>query len=261
MDIATTIDLNPWMFMARRFVTELDMDAKDVIRLQMGLLVKDLVNNSPPLDRKRSFATVKETIEKRFVVMPWVDVKQGLKDGGTGDVVWLGANKNTIFGAQRGNVYGNNVDIGQLEREYYRTRSSSRKSRTVGNRGTQTVKIYRQSILAKGAARKLLEKIKGRFGKLRAAWGVSWKFLGVKGAMPAWVSRHSANALQKGKGNFVDGLNMPQEPYFTIINSSVGIESKPSVHFLQTSFNRRTVAMNADVDLRLDRAIKGAGWR
>lgn len=94
-------------------------------------------------------------------------------------------------------------------------------------------------VLERRSYNSYVRQIQKHVGATKFGWAISGRRLGV--AIPSWVLGHS-----ESHGNFEEDLN-PKNPMVAMTNKGPGIDQL-GVGFVQRIVDRRTAAMNRDVD-------------
>lgn len=255
--LTADIHLNEFNRGLARYQTQLGLDAKLVMKKELAELVKTLVKISPPKDRSKSMRNVKAKVDSRFTglreqsnlfnsVTDVTTSKCGLK--------FWSANSKYLFGGAPDSDK-TKANLTELRAIYYRTQKLSGSHRIVvpfrSPRRLQRVAITTRVITLQKQVKALGNRIAKNFGRLKAGWLAPV----VRGAVslsgqytpPDWVTRHK-NGL---RGDFINQLEQPQSPAFTIINRAKGVSGSQSKYFVGQALKIRAKAMKANAALIL----------
>lgn len=246
--LTADIQVNEFNRGLNRLATRLGLDAKRMMQTELGQLVKTLVKISPPEDRNKSMRNVRAKVNKRFEKLGQQSTnflnhenkasKSGLK--------YYAANSDYLFaGASDADM--TNATVKQLRAIYYASRKLQGSYRIVAgfkNRNTSQRVAISTRILAKDKqVKEVGDKIAYNFGRLKAGWLSPVKAgvvnPGGRFPIPKWVKNHMFGA----RGRFLNGLDNPQNPNFTIINFAKGAAGKASKRFVKYAMSIRAKAM------------------
>ena len=225
------------------------------MKKELGELVKTLIKNSPPRNLAKSKRSVAAGVEKRF---------EGLKKEsgyaqadvpvGKSGVKWYAASSKFLYGgAPDSDMRKANLET--LRAVYYKTKSVQGGRRLVlGFRkrsGAQKVAMITKLITKKGAAKSVSARISKNFGRLKAGWLGAVKkgaiVLSGQNMPPRMVLNHQSGA----RADFINGLQIPGNPSFTIINRAYGVTKSSSRHFISLAMSIRARAMKKNAELIL----------
>jgi len=230
-----------------RFVTELGMGVKTVVRDQSALLQKDLMVSLPPSNKsgleKRIARDVRKVIIPRFG--DWKIKKMGLANGQRkskmgNDIVWLEAGPKWLTGVNKG-WFRENETPASLKQIFDHNRGKMGKMRiNIGYRGKQRVHLIKRFVVKKGVFNKFVKAQTELVGKLKASFVLAW-FWGVAapkgGNIPKWIARHIENRTVKG--SFISTLNDKDRPTMTIISEASGVTRQHSRNVINAAMRRR----------------------
>ncbi len=229
------------------------LNSRTVVAKETGELIKTLVRLSPPT----SLAKAKQKSEKdiRGVFRPMPDeIFTGHK--ADGKLHWLYASPKALLGVEKKD-FKPDLDVLAAARILGNDRGTRGKAyeelgERESNSGTythQNVMRLNRTVISKGTFKRLVAEIKSRFGRLRASWLVSVARGPIKlsGANlpPAWVTKHVDGA----KGNYVDGLGVPNFPRFTIISTATGVGKPSMANIIKAALMIRAKAMQVNATL------------
>jgi hypothetical protein len=235
------------------------LNAKVVVAKETGELIKTLVRLSPPQDPDRTRELISQKINKKFYTMGKDNDFSNLenKPGSTG-VKWYAASSKFLFGgaADSDKRKSSKEELLQL---YYRIKSVQYSNRIVLDfkhpRRRQKVAIISKIITTQNQVAALVKRVQGHVGRLKAAWLVAVLDGKIKltGAFlpPRWVSKHA----NRNYGVAIDGLNTPDRPSFTLVNSAKGVTSRTAQYLINSAVATRAAAMR-DNALRFMRGQK-----
>jgi hypothetical protein len=256
----------------RRYVSELGMGMKTVVREQAGLLQRDLVMSVPPKNRKALEKSIRKEVKDVFEPIygrsyaiehgtGWNRKKKmGFSKSTRGDeMIWLGAGPNFLAGIERGMLRDkDNAESLEIIYKHNRGKLGSR-WRYIGDRGKQSIKKINRFMLAKGKFNAFVKAQSERVGKLKASFAVAW-FWGAaapkSGSIPAFVIRHIHNG--KVKGSYVSDLDNPSRPTFTLTSEAVGVSKEKARSVIINAMRKRARMMEGHIKhlIRLKNAGK-----
>jgi hypothetical protein len=222
-----------------------------IVKRQAGLLARELMDVSPPKNRKKTADSITNKVMGKFHTMGedrsghvWSQVSQ--VKAGNGDVRWYAFGKHAIYGiAKEADMTEASVD--SLYQLYYgRTLAKSGRF-MAGNRGSQAVYIWQKITTRAATVRALAKQIVSHIGRLKAGWIVGWKAAGAPGrVVPQWIAKHT-----KPRGYFVDGLASPSQPSFTIANTAKGVSSQAVNDIARAAVRSRIGKLQKDIEFAI----------
>lgn len=246
--LTADIQVNEFNRGLNRLITRVGLDAKRVMKTELGQLVKTLVKISPPEDRNKSMRNVRAKVNQRFEKLGSQTnnfAASDIQEGKNGLKYWASNSKFLFAGAADSDM--TKASTNELRAVFYRSRKQSGSYRIVvpfrNPRRQQRVAITTKVIATQKQVKAVGDNIAKNFGRLKAGWlapvidgTVSG---GGKFAIPKWVNEHRAGARSK----FVNNLEMPNNPNFTLINFAKGVSGKASRRFVDNALNIRAKAM------------------
>ena len=260
MEATVTVDLSKFNTACAIYSSELKKTPREVVSEQSGLLMVDLGRNLPPRDPDKTKANIEKSVYGKFGIISTIPrlkilsfkVKAEGKSG-HGDVLWLGANSNALFGVakEKDMTRASAEDL----RTLYYTVTKTGKQRA-GHHGKQTVYISQKVTTKQSTLKKLVKMIQDRVGLLRASFCVGLSEVNAKQQPPAFVKK----LIPKAKGSFINGLGLPGKAEFTIISNAAGVSDEKAVYFLQGALNRRGESMMSRIAYLQRQAKTKAGF-
>jgi hypothetical protein len=227
-----------------RYSDELGQDARGVVKRQTGLLMRELTNQLPPASRKRLESVIGRDVRSVFHGRSKFMFK-GTK-AGDGDIVWLDASQEHITGVRK-SMYRPGSNAAQMAAIYKEKRGKmGTKYDPIGRRGRQKVQLLDRFVVNSRELAKFELLQRNKAGKLKASFALAWDAIAPDGRKPAkWVMRHAEAGT--AKGTYVNGLDVPGFPQFTIISRSAGCESAVAAMAIYGALKTRTLAIQSDI--------------
>lgn len=218
------------------------------VREQCGQLTRTLINVTPPRNLAKTRAGIDKAVPAKFKLLN-EDFSGHEPDAGTG-MTWYHWNKNFLYGMAPAQDK-RKASVDDLYKLYFRiTKTGRLRADFRFARKHQRVLIWQKTVTKVSTGKKLATRLKGHIGRLKAGWLPSWDVLKPAGRPPAaYVTKHRDGA----RGAFIDGLGIPNQPTFTIINRGLGIRKAEG--FLRMGLAIRIRAMGTDTRLYL-RGVK-----
>lgn len=236
-----------------RYVDELGMAGNQVVFRQAGLLSRTFISITPPRVKRETAKKIEDNINSKIasVSIPERAFSQPFGGkAGRGDVHWYAWSSTALFGVKRdADMLSASAD--ELYDVLKRIKPGGRID--AGWRGKQHVWI-RQKITARAAAvKKVIDRLKKRIGRLKAAWAVCWQDAGAptgsSGAVPDWVMQHVPQSRQLRNGFTVDNLGVRGHPSFSIVNNAAGVSQLRKLDLFEQALKIRCKAMETDLAL------------
>jgi hypothetical protein len=255
--ITADLDISGWNAKAARYVTELGIDGQKVIKTQAGLLVRTLINLTPPRKLGESQKAIDHNVKARFGLVS--SLSTGFVQGnggkaGHGDVRWLFSTPHLLMGVEKDRDM-TKAGSDELYKLYFAIRQR-RGYQERGLRGKQSVRIWQKVTTTEKQSKQVANRVKAHLGRQKAGWLPSYDELRPAGAAPPqWVTRHRQGA----RGTFLSGLMVPGAPSVTLVNRAFGIEKSAIV--VKQALQVRERAMVKDIDLYLKGVKKKADFK
>jgi len=250
--LTADINLNEFNRSLNRITAKLRVEPKKVFVKEVGELIKTLVRLSPP----KNLATAKTKASKdvrRVYRMPPPDMFKGKKIGRK-DIRWLFAVHGALLGVKS---YNFNIDYtaADAKKRMYQVKDKlpvevygRLGTRNETHRNAQAVNLLNRKIITKQTMLQLERKLKGNFGRQKAAWMVAT----AKGQIPlsggnmppTWVKKHVAGVFTHRRGDTINGLNTPNNPNFTLINRAVGVSKSAAIASTALRIRAKAMASN-----------------
>lgn len=256
------IDLTLMNTRMNRYVTELGMKASDVTKQQAGLLLRDIVNHSGPVNLAKSQKQAVEFSKNVFNQVRPAQFAFKRPQQGTGEMRWLAAGPQFLLGTDAAN-FQPEMSVEQAANIYFEKTKANKFGPSyvrAGRRGKQHVMKLNRIVIRRGTLRSLQKIITEGFGKLKASFAVGWDELGVKGRLPAWVKRHIQKSKSNGRGQVIVNLKSTR-PSVTIISRANGCTGEKSLAVIKGAVRYRSAAMLKDLALYAKGIKKHAGFK
>lgn len=222
---------------------------KAFVKKQAGALVETLMRISPPDNRQLSRKSIEASVQNRFALVgnPSVDytIPADSKHGANGDVHWFLWTHHALTGVAKDADY-TKASGDELYELYKRIVKKGGGRIRAGNRGKQAVSIYQKTTVKASAAKKLIARIIGHLGRLKAGYLPAFDELQSSGNIyrpPQWVRKHRSGA----RGRFQDETSAPQKPSVVITNFAKGVGKTNNL--VRRALAIRLKAMKADMQL------------
>lgn len=239
-----TIDDSKFRAQLARFVDELGLEAKDVVRDQTRLLLKQVIAFTPPKTLAQGRAAVARDI-KRSMTPINLDFFPNAR---MRDRVEQLAGKNDVTGLR---------DVFQTSTSWrnWRVEPFSPSLHTGDRDRNGRVRKNRMVFIPEtvgGQFAKYVATVQKFVGRLKAAWGPA--YLAVGGTLPAWVARHASP-----RGSVQINFGDPQRPSIEFRNRAVGVGHLR--HPFASAMRFRAEGMRRDIARRLKLAAKKSGFK
>lgn len=234
-----------------RYVDELGLSGKEVVRDQTRLLLKQVIAFTPPKTLAQGRAAVARDIRRSMspIVLDMFPLDR------MRDRVEELVEKQDVTGLRA--VFANSTSWNKWRVEHFsetlHTFARDRRGRVRQNRFifiTEATEARKNS--AQSQLRRYVAKVQGFVGRLKAAWGPA--YLAVGGTLPAWVARHSAV-----RGTVDVNFGNPQRPSIELRNFAAGVSQL--IHPVQSAMRTRSKAMASDLKRKLREAANKAGLK
>ena len=220
--------------------------SREIVEKETGELIKTLVKLSPPRDLSRSKFKAETDVRSRFAMAATGGFRDFNSTSGTigaSGVKWYSVDEKFLRGVMPENdMTKESTDaVMKVFRTYNK---NGRKNLAFKHpRQRQRVIISQKLLATKKQIGAIVNKVKGNFGRLKAAWMVSTQSGAIKisggNRPPAWVTKH----IQGAKGRFENNLSTPQNPNFAIFNFAKGISDKAINSIVASAVSIRAKAM------------------
>jgi len=222
--MTASVDLSGFNAGMAGLVQALGVESVVVVKKEVGELMKRLVKMTPAADAKNISATISTKFANigndRNSDTSWLNGKGGQSATG---IKWISVSSKYLVGVVPVNDM-RNATLEEVKAVSYKiTKSGSRLKASIQGHGRQKALIY-QTILTKASTIKKLiaAKIKNR-GRLKAGWLAAYfsHAVDITGSNlpPSFVTRHKDGI----GGYYIDGLQVPGNPSFSIANRAAGI--------------------------------------
>lgn len=238
------------------FQRHFGLSKDEAILRQGGLLLRDLVMESPPKTLASSQKKAEDFAKNVFAPMPR-DVFTKSQRGGKNGITWLYSGPQFILGVNNEDYQpGKSAsDLRAIYKTASRKGSFGKRYERIGKRGGQAAIRVKRMVVGRQNLRALIKQIRDSFGKLKGAWSEGWDFFGVKFPLPGWIRRHQG----KGRGSYL--LTKGEKSSLTLINRAHGVESEYSRRAITHALRRRAGAIQADIRNQIRGAYRKAGFR
>lgn len=258
------VNFSRWNFVASKFVSALSIQARDVVHKEAGELIKTLVKITPPNDVKKTRDNIASRAASRFGYAEFsgdstesiggragqwmssaLDGSSPVQSKDGGSVLWYGVTSQHLFGITK-DKDASNASVSELKKIYYTLTKSGKQSLPFLKRkgGRQSVILSQNVLTNPKTVAKLITSLKANVGRLKSGWLTATRdgVIVLSGGRmpPKFVTKHLG---PKTKGRYINELNVPGRPSFTIGNSGAGINDKSIPPLIQRAVNIRTHAM------------------
>lgn len=237
--------------MMSRYVTQLGIPEREVIRRQSGLLIKDIVRVMPPRNLSRSRKKTDEALSQVFSPPPPKIWRLGDKKGGGigSEFQELYASPELLVSTPTKLLGNSGSPTPGLVTTFYNRRGTLGPKYTEGplRHGwaqRQKLIVINRIIITKSAINRVKGNLVDRIGKMKASFCFAWDHLKIAGKPPAWVSKHVTR--KDAKGSFADLTNLPN-PEFDIESNASGISGKRPQEIVRGAMRIRAEKMMADL--------------
>lgn len=230
---------------------QMKLAPKACVKRQAGLLVRTLINITPPSNPNKTKERIAEKVGGTFnTAKREYAAPEGGKQG-HGQIRWYAWNSTSLYGVAK-DVDFRSKSVDDLEAYWNLKKKISSKGGLIiaGKRGNQTIKLRRKILADANRVKELIKRIQTHVGRLKAAWGVSWMQLGRPGGnLPKYVADKIDGARSTRHGWYIDGLGIKDSPTFTIANRAAGVANlqKKSGELLRRALDIRSKAMESDI--------------
>lgn len=231
-------------------IDRVGLNSAVVVAKEMGELIKTLVRISPPKDPKKTGESIRRNVIGKFEM-----AKHGGYRGfeetsgkvGASGIKWYSVDEKFLRGVKPESDR-RDASADDLYRVYHRLTKKGRMIFPFRHpRRRQRVMISQKILTRDKTVDKVIVRVKGHRGRLKAGWLVSVLRGAIKitGAnMPQkWVTKHLNS---KTRGDFISGLNNKRFPSFTIMNRAKGISNAVATGFVNAAVKIRVKAMAAN---------------
>lgn len=227
MEIHATVDTTGFDLAVRRYVTDLHLELRDVVRTSARQLAQQLMRYTPPKSQAQGRAAVKRDIGRAA----WLLDPAKIQNKRLAQLV-----SDEDFDAVQ--AFMSHVKTGilagiRLKRFDPFLHSSVRDSRGRVRRSQHVAVLERRPLKA------YIKMILGHVGSTKYLWGTVVARFGA--SVPQWILRHSSI-----HGEIEEDIS-PNNPSLTMTNRGPGIGSL-STSQVQAAVNARTGAMTRDID-------------
>lgn len=164
---------------------------QDLVREQARLFQFDVVRNLPPHNRQRSRQLAASDVKRAFYLLP-ARGTEGPRSGKNSPILWVGVSRNALVGVRRDMVL-RTYDLNRLL-PAFRQSMARRPQPVIQQRGRQKVIIHQKPAITEHGARRLVNFLYSRFGRLKASFAKGWHELQKSRRLPEWVGRHVRTA-------------------------------------------------------------------
>ena len=252
MKTATTVDISGFNRGLAGFVDRFGIEARVVLKKEMGELVKTLVKTTPGADVEK----LKTFNENKFAKLgdaqnseaKWAN--GGGKVGASG-ILWYAVDSNYLSGVAPQDDK-RNATPEELEKFSWRITKGGRLNLPIKGHARQRALIYQQILTKASTVKKMIALKLKNCGRLKAGWLVAVArgdlFLTGGNQPPQWVKRHMSATHG---GYSIDASATKNFPSFTIANRAHGIGNRTlNLNWIvQQALNIRAKAMASNLGL------------
>ena len=254
MSLSITIDDSRFRAQLARFVDELGQDAREVVRGQTRLLLKQVIGFTPPKTLAQGRAAIGRDITRSMTPIlledfPNAKMRERVKEL---------AEKQDIAGLKSFLANTKSWRNWRVEPFSPSLHTSARNKR---GRVTRSQRVFIPELARKSgrqfrstsrasAWNKYMATMQGFAGRLKAAWGPAYEAVG--GALPSWVKRHASP-----RGSVAVHFGDPKRPAIEFRNGAVGVGQL--INPFRAAMRIRAKALAGDISRKLRDAKKTAG--
>lgn len=227
-------------------LARLGIPMSKVIRKETGELIKTLVKVSPPSDIPTTKQNIARNIAQRFEAASHADYLDSRTSPGA--IHWTRHTKKFLYGVANELDWRSVSDLRRIEKLSYQLTPKGRRVVDFNKpRLTQRVSLSQRVYLQAGILEKLVKRLQGRIGRLKAGWMVAVRDgkvqLSGRYMPPRYVTKHVNSGT---RGDYRDELSNQTVPAFIIINRAVGINQKGIGSIIRKALSIRAKAMAAN---------------
>ncbi len=220
-----------------RYVAQLGLDARDVIKTQMRLLLQQAIKFTPPNTLAQGRKAVERDIQRAVQLPTDAGLSKfifGVRDENLRNqlVAAIQAGDKQKFDLLFRIAVGNRFEVVDFDPHLHQS--------VRNNRGRVTRRYNRVSLQVK-QWEAYIKKGQGRVGRMRSGWLPALRAVG--GTAAAWIARHA-----KTPGVYQNNLDA-QNPSFTATNIAQGVGHY--AHHYRNALRARLKAIAADLKFRL----------
>lgn len=245
--LTADVDINEFSRGMNRLVARVGVDAKRMMKKEVGELIKTLVKLSPPKNTSTSKKKAEQDVRAVYRKPPQ-DIFKGPQIGKK-NTRWLYATPNALVGVDLQN-WKPELNPASAKRELYKAEKLKAWKR-VGDSRNQVISILQRKIVRAATFNGVVALIKSNFGRLKAGWlsAITKGDIQLTGGNkpPVWVTKHAG----KARGDHINQLETPNNPSFTIINRAVGIGNPQVSKIVSNALHIRVHKMKKNAELIL----------
>lgn len=254
------------------YARELKLQPAAVVKMQAGLLSRELAEGAAPRSRQALERAIDRDIGRVYAPAPTRMIPLAHRQGK--GFVWIAASLQAVVGVKPYD-YHLEDSVEDLQRLFHKTNPrgnryvplgarretmSNRIMRTARGRGSQKAVQLNRIVVRRGVFQAFSRDLKNRGGILGGSWVIAWPALQPKGRKPpAYKFRHVEDGT--ARGTYVDGLGIPGHPTFSLVNRAAGCTKPSQLEMLRGKIISRSESMKADMQNILRGAYKRAGFK
>lgn len=268
------VDLTAFNAGLRGLVGVLNLHPKDVVRVESTRLLTMLIRVTPPKDIQKTKKVIANQIGNKFQLAERARSGGELSEdrgsffgnfirgnaeargmssstfgaGKTG-IEWFGVTPQTLYGVTK-EADRRNDSVDELQRLSYTLTGKGR--RTYGfSKGShnQNIRIISDVLTNPATVTKLIRRLQKHVGRLKAGWTVAFKPLQAMGAKMPSLPKYVKDNMEGARGGYVNEINTPGFPSFTMINKAKGASSRSMDFWMNVALQGRAAAMKKNLEL------------
>ncbi len=203
-------------------------DASEIVKDESKLLAKEISNRVGPLDREKTRARIRKSVESKFLALGSDENSQFDAKGGNGNetIKWYRCDSKFLYGAARDSDM-RKASGETLANLYYASKTIQGRKRIVVDfnpaRPNQKIAITSKIITNKSARNRAVAIVQQAIGKLKASWLATAKSLDSSIVGPQWIERHIKGDRTSKSITDKTSLQNPQSPAVTFGSRAIGV--------------------------------------
>jgi hypothetical protein len=250
--ITANVDMTPLHEGIAALVHHVGLEAKLVVRTEMGELIKTLVRTSPPEDPKKTRDSIRESILMRFEMVDMNPHPKHQGKIGPSGILWYFWDEGFLRGVAPDKDM-RDASVKELAVIRHQITPEGRRVLPFKHpRKKQRVLLYQNIAVKQATLKKLITQEQRKVGRLKAAWlvivGAGRLVLNGGNQPPQWVRRH----IEGARGDYDDNSEDKKSPKITITNYAKGINQKSVDSLVEMAVNIRGRAMQKNAAMMFE---------